>query len=652
MHHWKSNMNIFNSQKSNTTKEKDLNSVIDEVYGVKKVSYNLRSKILDSLPIKTTHSLRRKTEIDRKCSIFWKLSDALTESGNSLTHDSSPLKELLSSCSEHMKALSKIHTEFEEEIIKTLGPDQTLNKFCTKDYQLLQQDKENLKKKKKELEHAKTKCEREHKTSKGQMDRSYPRINEDVDRIMTETCALEDKLETTVYSLQSREWELTNNLLNTYKELQKFFQKGHEYLEEVVPKIEEKLRESPKQPVFGTDLIRHLRISNETIAKPLTIGYKGLKKNLKEEGIFRIGPSLCHLNKIRAEIDANKQTSSILKSFKDPFLYASLIKAYLRDLPNSLFCNEYVDEWREVNKIEEDYSKMRAIQGILKKLPKGHADNIAFLFKLLSAVAEEEFSNKMSVDNIIIVVGPNLLRDSSGMSVLINSVFTLMIQNYDWIFMQDNNLNPLTASNIPWLTSIFNESVTSLNSMNNDEDADFDDQYEKTIERIGNILEVDEKEVFDLDNVRVNEEVFGVKQRSPSFRRMFGNHQKNRRFKISPSMEERRRTIQETDQGSINRKYKVGKERDFRRSKSIEEKDVEIYEQSLYGRFNANRESSNQLQVPSNSRRINKLSKSFTFDTRFIDPHDHDDQGDSDEDDFFTNKADNGKIMTTSFTKY
>ena len=80
-----------------------------------------------------------------------------------------------------------------------------------------------------------------------------------------------------------------------------------------------------------------------------------------------------------------------------------------------------------------------------------------------------------------------------------------MIQNYDWIFMQDNNLNPLTASNIPWLTSIFNESVTSLNSMNNDEDADFDDQYEKTIERIGNILEVDEKEVFDLDNVRVNE---------------------------------------------------------------------------------------------------------------------------------------------------
>ena len=143
-----------------------------------------------------------------------------------------------------------------------------------------------------------------------------------------------------------------------------------------------------------------------------------------------------------------------------------------------------------------------------------------------------------------------------------------------------------------------------------------------------------------------------MKQRSPSFRRMFGNHQKNRRFKISPSMEERRRTIQETDQGSINRKYKVGKERDFRRSKSIEEKDVEIYEQSLYGRFNANRESSNQLQVPSNSRRINKLSKSFTFDTRFIDPHDRDDQGDSDKDDFLPNKADNGKIMTSSFTKY
>ena len=53
-------MNIFNSQKSNTTKEKDLNSVIDEVHGVKKVSYNLRSKILDSLPIKVFLSFRSK----------------------------------------------------------------------------------------------------------------------------------------------------------------------------------------------------------------------------------------------------------------------------------------------------------------------------------------------------------------------------------------------------------------------------------------------------------------------------------------------------------------------------------------------------------------------------------------------------------------
>merc|ERR1712098_69141 len=108
MHQWKSNMNIFQPSKSNTTKEKDINSVIDEVSRVKKVSHNVRPTILDSLPMKSTHSLRRKTEIDKKSSIFWKLSDALSER-NSLTHDSSPLKELLSTCSEHMKALSMIH---------------------------------------------------------------------------------------------------------------------------------------------------------------------------------------------------------------------------------------------------------------------------------------------------------------------------------------------------------------------------------------------------------------------------------------------------------------------------------------------------------------------------------------------------------------
>ena len=51
------------------------------------------------------------------------------------------------------------------------------------------------------------------------------------------------------------------------------------------------------------------------------------------------------------------------------------------------------------------------------------------------------------------VVGPNLLWDKSGINIPLNSVYSLMIERYDWIF-EDNVGNPLLSA--------FNGSVDSL----------------------------------------------------------------------------------------------------------------------------------------------------------------------------------------------
>ena len=103
---------------------------------------------------------------------------------------------------------------------------------------------------------------------------------------------------------------------------------------------------------------------------------------------------------------------------------------------------------------------MQKIKEILIEIPSEHCQNIKFLFKILNKVKEEEFSNKMGIDNLLIVPGPAaVLWDSSGAQVPINSVYTLMIERYDWIFNEDTKDpgNPLYSK--------FNASLTSLASL-------------------------------------------------------------------------------------------------------------------------------------------------------------------------------------------
>ena len=100
---------------------------------------------------------------------------------------------------------------------------------------------------------------------------------------------------------------------------------------------------------------------------------------------------------------------------------------------------------------------MQKIKEILIEIPSEHRQNIRFLFKILNKVKEEEFSNKMGIDNLLIVPGPAaVLWDSNGAQVPINSVYTLMIERYDWIFNEDTKDpgNPLYSK--------WNFSMTSL----------------------------------------------------------------------------------------------------------------------------------------------------------------------------------------------
>lgn len=65
-----------------------------------------------------------------------------------------------------------------------------------------------------------------------------------------------------------------------------------------------------------------------TIALPLQLAVQALSGHMREEGLFRISPSIPTLKKVKAGLDAGLAPESLLRKYSgDPHLFTSLIKA-------------------------------------------------------------------------------------------------------------------------------------------------------------------------------------------------------------------------------------------------------------------------------------------------------------------------------------
>ena len=87
--------------------------------------------------------------------------------------------------------------------------------------------------------------------------------------------------------------------------------------------------------------------------------------------------------------------------------------------------------------------RIREIKLLLGKLPKPNRDNIEYLFQFLEKIVAEEFYNKMSVENLLVVFSPNLLWNASGHHIPIDAVQKSMIVRHSWIFDSNDNISNL-----------------------------------------------------------------------------------------------------------------------------------------------------------------------------------------------------------------
>ncbi|EFA78205.1 MYND-type zinc finger-containing protein [Heterostelium album PN500] len=191
--------------------------------------------------------------------------------------------------------------------------------------------------------------------------------------------------------------------------------------------------------IFGQPL--PVAIQRTAHAHPLLpdLVYKSIEylreRGTKEEGIFRLSGSASAINKLREEFDSGADVD--LSTQLDQHVVSGILKLYLRQIPETLFTEEYPEELEGLraggNSPDAVSMRINGITALLKQLPEPNRCILHHLCSLLNIIAFEP-STKMTTVNLAIIFAPTLGCPVEVMTVLIDYYEPIFSeQTYDYI---------------------------------------------------------------------------------------------------------------------------------------------------------------------------------------------------------------------------
>lgn len=128
-----------------------------------------------------------------------------------------------------------------------------------------------------------------------------------------------------------------------------------------------------------------------------------VERCITHEGLFRKAGS--HLR--QKEIIARLDSGGSLGDKHQVIDVANVLKTFFRDLPEPLIPRSYHDLFLRCALLKN--SKTEAILMACLLLPPHHINTLAFFAEFLKRVSKHEKMNKMGVENLAKVVGPNIM---------------------------------------------------------------------------------------------------------------------------------------------------------------------------------------------------------------------------------------------------
>ncbi|CAI9604292.1 unnamed protein product [Staurois parvus] len=171
------------------------------------------------------------------------------------------------------------------------------------------------------------------------------------------------------------------------------------------------------------------------------------QRGLTEEGLFRLPGQANLVKELQDAFDCGEKPA--FDSNTDVHTVASLLKLYLRELPEPVIPYSKYEDFLSCAKqlSKEEESGMAELVKQVKSLPPVNYNLLKYICRFLDEVQSYSGVNKMSVQNLATVFGPNILRPKvedpmtimEG-TVVVQQLMAVMISEHETLFPKDADI--------------------------------------------------------------------------------------------------------------------------------------------------------------------------------------------------------------------
>ncbi|CEQ41510.1 SPOSA6832_03229, partial [Sporobolomyces salmonicolor] len=168
----------------------------------------------------------------------------------------------------------------------------------------------------------------------------------------------------------------------------------------------------PTRPTFGLDLGEQMARDGVEVPRVLEKCAEAIELHgLESMGIYRLSGTTSRVQRLKGALDRDLEGTDLLSedNLSDINDIAAVLKLWFRELPEPLLTWELYHQFIDVSKIENDRLRHIRLHERVNELPDPNYATLKYLMGHLDKVAQHESHNQMSVSNLAIVFGPNLL---------------------------------------------------------------------------------------------------------------------------------------------------------------------------------------------------------------------------------------------------
>ncbi|XP_066866838.1 rho GTPase-activating protein 18 isoform X2 [Kogia breviceps] len=129
---------------------------------------------------------------------------------------------------------------------------------------------------------------------------------------------------------------------------------------------------------------------------------------LETEGLLRIPGAAVRIKNLCQELEAKFYEGTFNWESVKQHDAASLLKLFIRELPQPLLSVEYLKAFQAVQNLPTKKQQLQALNLLVILLPDANRDTLKALLEFLQRVVDNKEKNKMTVMNVAMVMAPNL----------------------------------------------------------------------------------------------------------------------------------------------------------------------------------------------------------------------------------------------------